>query len=80
MSAQDMSHPPQEEGNRSLVSCSLLAVLWQMCHVWITYWIVSGSLKVITELSNTRGKSTILRAFGCLLKVLSQLEDLWDVL
>ena len=51
-----MSHPPQEGSNRSLPSWTLLAVLWQVCHVWITDWIVSGSILVIGRPSYTKGK------------------------
>ena len=32
-----MPHPPQEGSNRSLAYSTLLGVLWQMCHAWITY-------------------------------------------
>ena len=32
-----MSHPPQEGSSRSLAYCTLLGVLWQMYHAWITY-------------------------------------------
>ena len=28
--------------NRSLPYCTLLGVLWKMCHAWITHGIVSG--------------------------------------
>ena len=35
-----MTHPPQEWSNRSLAYSTLLGVLWQMCHAWITYGMV----------------------------------------
>ena len=79
MSVQDMSHPPQEGSNRSLPSGTLLSVLWQMCHVWITYATVSGSIQAGDKQSNARGKSTILHALRCLLMVLSHSDHLWDV-
>ena len=41
---KNMSHPLQEGSNRSLPRWTLLDVLWQMCHVWITAWNVTGSV------------------------------------
>ena len=65
--------------SRSLPSWTLLAVLWQMCHVWIPNWIVSGSVKVTDRLSYTRGKFAILHAPECFVAVLPCLEHLQDV-
>ena len=47
-----MTHPPQEGSIRGLPSGTLLSVLWQMCHVWIIYGIVSGSVQVTDKQSN----------------------------
>ena len=44
--------------NRSLPSWTLLAVLWQMCHVWITYRTSSGSVLMMDKLSRKYQKST----------------------
>ena len=30
---KNMSHPPQEGSNRNLAYCTVLGVLWQMCHL-----------------------------------------------
>ena len=79
MSVQDMLHPPQQGSNRSLPSGTLPSVLRQMCHVWITYGIVSGPVQAADKQSNARGKSTILHASRCLLMVLPRADHLWDV-
>ena len=57
----------------------LLAVLWQMFHVWITDWIVSGSIEVTDRQSYTRGKFAILHAPECFMDDLPCLEHLQDV-
>ena len=44
--------------NRSLPSSTLLAVLWQVCHVWITYRMCSGSVLTMDKLSRKYQKST----------------------
>ena len=62
-----MSHPPQEGSNRSLPSWTLLAVLWQMCHVWITYRTSSGSVLMMDKLSRKYQKSTTWHASGSLM-------------
>ena len=74
-----MSHPPQEGSNRSLPSWTLLDVLWQMCHEWITDWIVSVSIEVTDRLSYTRGKFAILHAPECFMADLPRLEHLQDI-
>ena len=55
--------------NRSLPSWTHLAVLWQMCHVWITAWSFSGSVLVTGRQIYPKQKSTILHVFrwfhGC---------------
>ena len=63
---------------RSLPSGTLLSVLRQMCHVWITYGIVSGSVQAADKQSIGREESTILDAFRCLLMVLCS-DHLQDV-
>ena len=40
-----------QSGNRSLPSWTLLAVLWQMCHVSITYRMSSGAVLMMDKLS-----------------------------
>ena len=54
---------------RSLPLWTLLAVLWQMCHVCITAWSVTGSVLVIGRPSYPKQKSTIFHVFrgvyGC---------------
>ena len=74
-----MSHPPEEGSNRSLPSWTLLAVLWQICHVWITDWIVSGSIEVTDRLCFTRREFAILHAPECFVADLPCLEQLQDV-
>ena len=58
-----MSHPPQEGSNRSLPLWTLLAVLRQMCNVWITAWNVTGSVLVTGKPSYPKQKSTIFHVF-----------------
>ena len=53
----------EDEGNRSLPLWTLLAVLWQMCHVWITAWNVTGSVLVTGRPSYLKQKSTIFHVF-----------------
>ena len=65
--------------NRSLPSWTLLAVLWQICHVWITNWIISGSVELTDRLSFTRRKFAILHAPVCFVADLPCLEHLQDV-
>ena len=62
--------------NRSLPSWTLLAVLWQMCHVWISNWIVSGSVLVIGRPSYTKGKFGSLHVFRGFMADLPCLEHL----
>ena len=66
--------------NRSLPSWTLRAVSWQMCHVWITDWIVSGSVEATHRPSYTKEKSTILHVFMGFMAALPCLEHLQDVL
>ena len=54
-----MTHPPQEGSNRGLPSGTLLSVLWQMGHVWITYGITSGFVQVTHKQKQSRLLSTI---------------------
>ena len=65
--------------NRSLPSWTLLAILWQMCHVWITNWIVSGSVEGTGRPSYTKKKSTILHVFRGFMAALQCLEHLQDI-
>ena len=65
--------------NRSLPSWTILAVLWQMFHVSITDWIVSGSIKVTNRPRYTKEKSTILHVFRGFMAALPCLEHLQDV-
>ena len=44
-----MSHQPQEGSNRSLAHCTLLDVLWQMCHAWITYGMLRRTIVLISK-------------------------------
>ena len=44
---KNMSHPPQEVSNRSLAYCTLLGVLWQMSHAWITYGTVRRTVQMM---------------------------------
>ena len=44
---KNMSHPPHEGSNRSLAYCTLLGVLWQMCHAWTTYGTVRRTVKTM---------------------------------
>ena len=41
----------KHSSSRSLPSWTLLAVLWQMCHVWITYRTSSGPVLTMDKLS-----------------------------
>ena len=65
--------------NRSLPSRTLLVVLWQMCHVWITDWIVRGSVEMTDRSSYTKKNSTILHVLGGFMTVLPCLEPLQDI-
>ena len=58
-----MSHPPQEGSNRNLQLWTLLSVLWQICHVWITAWSVNGSVLLTGRPSYLKQKSTIFLVF-----------------
>ena len=49
--------------NRSWPLWTLLAVLWQMCHVWITAWNVTGSVLVTGIPRYLKRKSTIFHVF-----------------
>ena len=51
-----MSHPPQEGSNRSLAYCTLLGVLWHMCHAWITHGMVGRNVQTMGKLGGTSGK------------------------
>ena len=35
--------------NRSLAYCTLLDVLWQMCHAWITYGMLRSTILLISK-------------------------------
>ena len=43
------THPNGHSINRSLPSWTLLAVFWQMCHVWITYRMSSGAVLMMDK-------------------------------
>ena len=43
-------HEGSHTNNRSLAYCTLLGVLWQMCHAWITYGMVRRIVLVISKL------------------------------
>ena len=45
----NMPHPPQEGSNRSLAYCTLLDVLWQMCHSWIMYGMLRRTILLINK-------------------------------
>ena len=64
----------QEGSNRSLPSWTLLAVLWQMCHVWITYRTSSGAVLMLDKLSRKYQKSTTWHASGSLMTGIPCLE------
>ena len=48
-----MLHPPQEGSDRILTYGTLLDVLWQMYHVWITY----GTVRRIAQTLDRLGAS-----------------------
>ena len=58
-----------QEHVTSLPLWTLLAVLWQMCHVWITAWDVTGSVLVTGRPCYLKRKSTIFHVsrgvYGC---------------
>ena len=60
--------------NRSLPSWTLLAVLWQMCHVWITYRTSSGAVLMMNKLNRKCQKSTTWHASGSLMTGIPCLE------
>ena len=62
---KNMSHPPQEASNRSLAYCTLLGVLWQMSHSWITYGMFRRTLQIMGILGGTRGKYQETCLFAC---------------
>ena len=62
---KNMSHPPQEGSNRSLAYCTLLGVLWQMCHSWITYGTVRRTVPMMGRLNGTGGKYQESCPFSC---------------
>ena len=39
----------QHPSNRSLAYCTLLDVLWQMCHAWITYAMLRRTILLISK-------------------------------
>ena len=61
----NMSHPPQEGSNRSLAYCTLLGVLWQMFHTWITYGMVGSNVQTMGKLGGTSGKYQEACLFAC---------------
>ena len=62
---KNMSHPPQEGSNRSLAYGTLLGVLWQMCHAWITYGLDRRSVQTLGKLGGTNGKYQETCLFAC---------------
>ena len=62
---KNMSHPPQEGSNISLAYCTLLGVLWQMCHAWITYGMVRRNVQMMGKLGGTSGKYQETCIFTC---------------
>ena len=62
---KNMSHPPQEESNKSLAYCTLQGVLWQMCHTWITYGMVGRNVQMMGKLGGTSGKYQETCLFAC---------------
>ena len=66
--------PLDSAGNRSLPSWTLLAVLWQMCHVWITYRTSSRAVLMMDKLSRKYQKSTTWDASGSLMTGIPCLE------
>ena len=48
-----MLHPPQEGSDRILTYDTLLDVLWQMYHAWITY----GTVRRIAQMLDRSGAS-----------------------
>ena len=62
---KNMAHPPQEGSNRSLAYCTLLGVLWQMCHAWITYGMVGRNVQMMGKLGGTSGKYQETCLFAC---------------
>ena len=51
--------------NRSLAYCTLLGVLWQMCHAWITYGTVRRTVQRMGKLGGTSGKYQETCLFAC---------------
>ena len=62
---KNMSHPPNEGRNRSLAYCTLLGVLWQMCHAWITYGMVRRIVQMMGRPNGTSGKYQESYPFAC---------------
>ena len=65
--------------NRSMPLWTLLAVLWQMCHVWITSLNVTGYVLVTGRQSYLKQNSTIFHVLGVFIAVLLCLEHHLDV-
>ena len=62
---KNMSHPPQEGSNRGLAYCTLLGVLWQMCHDWITYGMFRRIVQTLGKLGGTSGEYQETCLFAC---------------
>ena len=62
---KNMSHPPQGGSNRSLAYSTLLCVLWQMCHAWITYGMVRRMFQMMGKLGGTNEKYQETCLFAC---------------
>ena len=63
--------------NRSLAYCTLLGVLWQMCHAWITYGTVRRTVQTMGKLGGTSGKYQETCLFCMLLGPLWQSCHAW---
>ena len=53
------------EINRSLAYCTLLGVLRQMCHAWITYGMVRRTVQIMGKLGGTSGMYQEACLFAC---------------
>ena len=62
---KNMSHPPQEGSNRSLAYCTLLGVLWLMCHAWITYGTIRRTVQMLGGLGVSSKKQQETHPIAC---------------